>query len=106
MLMLWWWGGRGNKRDVASMSSHQTAGTSAERIASLALADMGDSEAAARIGGAIYAARNANMAARIADLLGKPGTSFVVVGAGHLVGKGSVIDLLEASGVRIDAVKE
>jgi uncharacterized protein YbaP (TraB family) len=45
--------------------------------------------------------RNASMADRLATLLEQGGTYFVVVGAGHLVGPESVVDLLEARGYRV-----
>ncbi len=46
--------------------------------------------------------RNEKMAARIEKLLRRPdGPYFIVIGAGHLVGPGSVLDLLAKSGCRI-----
>jgi uncharacterized protein YbaP (TraB family) len=45
------------------------------------------------------------MAAGIERLLGTPGTSFVFVGAGHLVGEGSVIDLLRRDGYEVSVVR-
>ncbi|PHR89691.1 MAG: TraB/GumN family protein [Leeuwenhoekiella sp.] len=50
--------------------------------------------------------RNANWAKWIKARLDQPGTIFVAVGAGHLAGKGSVQDQLDALGVRTTRVKE
>jgi uncharacterized protein YbaP (TraB family) len=50
--------------------------------------------------------RDAGMAEKIRGLLGRPGVSFVVVGAAHLAGPGSIVDLLGKSGYRIGAVRE
>lgn len=46
--------------------------------------------------------RNAAWAPKIEALIRKGGTYFVVVGAGHLVGEGSVIALLKAKGYEIE----
>ena len=43
--------------------------------------------------------RNARWADWIAHRLDQPGSVFVAVGAGHLAGKGSVIDLLQGRGL-------
>lgn len=48
--------------------------------------------------------RNRNMATRLADLLAAGGTYFVVVGAGHLVGAGNVVTLLEQRGLHVERV--
>lgn len=48
----------------------------------------------------LFAERNAKMAAAVAGYLEGGGTSFVVVGSGHLVGPGGVLDLLEDRGYR------
>jgi uncharacterized protein YbaP (TraB family) len=53
--------------------------------------DMASTEAGARVSKAMFEARHANMAAGIERLLGTPGTSFIIVGAGHLVGEVSVV---------------
>ena len=44
--------------------------------------------------------RNVTMAASIKDILGKPGTWFVIVGAGHLPGPRGIVALLEAEGIQ------
>jgi uncharacterized protein len=46
--------------------------------------------------------RNRMMFERIETLLNTPGTYFVVVGSGHLVGEGSVNDLLRRKGYEVD----
>lgn len=46
--------------------------------------------------------RNAEMAKKIDSLLKLGGTSFVVVGAAHLVGKGGLAQRLEARGYRVE----
>ncbi len=48
---------------------------------------------------AIFTNRNQTWVDPITALLEVPGTHFVVVGAGHLVGEDSVVDLLEQRGV-------
>jgi uncharacterized protein YbaP (TraB family) len=49
--------------------------------------------------------RNARWAARLADRLDGAGTSFVVVGAGHLLGPDSLLVMLEAEGVTIERLQ-
>jgi len=43
--------------------------------------------------------RNRNWVKKIKDMMARPGTSFIAVGAGHLAGPKSVIELLEAEGL-------
>ncbi|MEJ2695884.1 MAG: TraB/GumN family protein [Candidatus Sulfobium sp.] len=45
--------------------------------------------------------RNRNMAVKIEELLRNGGTCFVVVGAGHLVGKKGIIEILKDRGYRV-----
>jgi uncharacterized protein len=47
----------------------------------------------------LFSTRNRNMAERLAELLETPQSYFVVVGAGHLVGQGSVVHLLAERGM-------
>jgi uncharacterized protein len=47
----------------------------------------------------LFSSRNANWAGWIADRMAKPGTVFVAVGTGHLVGPESVQDQLAARGI-------
>jgi uncharacterized protein len=49
--------------------------------------------------------RNANWVSWVRNRLDQPGTVLVAVGAGHLAGKGSVIDLLKKQGVRVQRVQ-
>lgn len=49
--------------------------------------------------------RNANWVQWLKRRLDKPGTVLVAVGAGHLAGKGSVIDLLQKQGFRVQRVQ-
>src|SRR5256885_9188565 len=46
--------------------------------------------------------RNAAWVPKIAELLKAPGTYFVAVGAGHLIGKGGVPELLKAKGYKVE----
>ena len=48
--------------------------------------------------------RNVTLAAGIKDIFGKPGTWFVVVGAGHLPGPRGIVALLEAHGAKAHRV--
>jgi hypothetical protein len=47
----------------------------------------------------LFAERNQRMLARLKQLAEKPSQLFVVVGAGHLVGAGGIVDLLRAQGI-------
>jgi len=47
----------------------------------------------------LLAQRNVRFAARIKEMLSQPGTVFVAIGAGHLVGPDSVQAQLEKSGI-------
>ena len=49
-------------------------------------------------------ARNQNWVEGIEELIRTPGTAIVIVGVGHLVGEGSVIELLEARGWEVRQV--
>lgn len=51
---------------------------------------------------ALFTVRNKRMAKGIQELLAEGGTYFVVVGAGHLIGAGSVNELLAAQGMKIE----
>jgi uncharacterized protein YbaP (TraB family) len=50
---------------------------------------------------ALLTTRNANWKAWIEQRMSQPGAIMVAVGAGHLAGKGSVIDLLQRDGYRV-----
>jgi uncharacterized protein YbaP (TraB family) len=47
----------------------------------------------------LFSQRNQRMLERLEQLAAKPGRYFVVVGAGHLVGAGGIVDLLRARGI-------
>ncbi len=49
--------------------------------------------------------RNANWIPQIEAILEEPGTSFIAVGAGHLAGPDSVINMLEAKGHKVEMVQ-
>ncbi|SFR82596.1 TraB/GumN family protein [Sphingomonas jatrophae] len=49
--------------------------------------------------------RNKAWSAWLAARLRQPGTAFVAVGAGHLAGKGSVVELLRTSGLKVERVE-
>jgi uncharacterized protein len=47
----------------------------------------------------LFSERNRRMLERLQRLVAKPGRYFVVVGAGHLVGAGGIVDLLRGQGI-------
>jgi uncharacterized protein len=47
---------------------------------------------------ALFTGRNALWVPKIEDLMNKEGDSLVIVGAGHLVGEGGILDLLQKKG--------
>jgi hypothetical protein len=49
--------------------------------------------------------RNANWVTWLKGRLDRPGTIMVAVGAGHLAGRGSVIDLLQKQGLKVERVQ-
>jgi uncharacterized protein len=53
----------------------------------------------------IFIGRNRNWVQWLTQRLNRPGQSFVAVGAGHLAGKDSVIDLLEKQGLTVVRVQ-
>lgn len=52
----------------------------------------------------LFTHRNATWATWIRNRLARPGTVFIAVGAGHLAGRGSVIDDLRAQGIQVTRV--
>lgn len=54
---------------------------------------------------ALLTSRNANWAEQIVERLDRPGTVFLAVGAGHLVGEDSVQDFLRQRGIRVARVQ-
>ncbi len=63
-----------------------------------------DLEASPEVADVLLYRRNARWADWLAERMKTPGTVFVAVGAGHLAGKGSVIDDLRAKGVKVKRV--
>lgn len=57
------------------------------------------------MGAALVTDRNARWASAIVRRLARPGRVFVAVGAGHLVGPGSVVAMLHARGVKVERVE-
>lgn len=57
------------------------------------------------IGKALLTDRNARWADVITRRMARPGRVFVAVGAGHLVGAGSVVELLRKHGLRVERVE-
>lgn len=57
------------------------------------------------MGAALVTDRNARWASAIVRRLARPGRVFVAVGAGHLVGPGSVVAMLRARGVKVERVE-
>ena len=64
-----------------------------------------DLKASPEVADVLLYRRNAHWAGWLANRMKTPGTVFVAVGAGHLAGKGSVIDDLAAKGVKVKRVK-
>jgi uncharacterized protein YbaP (TraB family) len=76
------------------------------RMGELLSAEQAKSAMDDRIERILVRERDAQMVKKVQDLLQRPGTSFVVVGAAHLTGPGSIVDLLGRSGFRVVAVRE
>jgi len=73
-------------------------------VAALARAFARDPELTPELRAVLVDRRNAAWAATLQRRLARPGTSFVAVGAGHLAGHGSLIELLRARGLRVQRV--
>jgi len=76
------------------------------RMAEILEAEMSGTPADQRVKELVLRKRNAAMAEKIEGLLKLPGTSFVVVGAAHLGGEGSVVDILKRDGYEMTTVRE
>ena len=50
----------------------------------------------------IFYSRNKKMAQGVLELLQKGKTPFIVVGAGHLIGEQSILQILQASGIQVE----
>jgi uncharacterized protein YbaP (TraB family) len=79
-------------------------GGDGERLYRLSAAGLEDAAQGARLLQALVAQRNRAMAQRIAERMSKPGRGFVVVGAMHLAGPGSIPELLRAAGFSVRQV--
>jgi uncharacterized protein len=75
-----------------------------ERLARLVNAEEHDSPIERTLHDMLFTHRNATWATWIRGRLTRPGTVFIAVGAGHLAGRGSVIDDLRAQGTRAERV--
>ena len=62
-------------------------------------------KAAPEIAEVLIDRRNANWVTWLKVRMQKPGTALVAVGAGHLAGRGSVIDLLRRQGLRVERIQ-
>jgi len=58
--------------------------------------------AIAPIFGKLFDERNLKMCSRIESYLNSTGSTFVIVGAGHLVGKGGIIELIKGKGYLVE----
>ena len=54
---------------------------------------------------ALLSKRNANWTRWIEERMKEPGAIMIAVGAGHLAGKGSVVDLLQRDGLRVRRIQ-
>ncbi len=73
----------------------------AQRMAAIVDAEFSGTAAARRVEEVLLRTRDAVMSVKIKDLLTLPGASFVVVGAAHLCGEGSIVDLLQKDGYEV-----
>lgn len=83
---------------LSKMTSHWVKGTP-EKLSDLFLVETG-AYGEAFLERLIYA-RNRNWMPKLENLLTENSQAMVVVGAGHLIGEGSVVDLLEKSGYEV-----
>ena len=65
-------------------------------------AQSGDSELARRFTEQLLDQRNLSMTAKIRSFLSEEGTFFVLVGAAHLIGENSIVDLLRRDGIQVE----
>jgi len=76
------------------------------RVGEILATEIHDTQLDRRVEEILLKKRDAAMAEKIEGLLKRPGASFVVVGAAHLFGKGSVVDILKQGGYAVTIVKE
>lgn len=72
------------------------------RIAAILESSVGNDKDRQAVYRKIMTERNRNMAKKIALHLASPGTVFVVVGAGHLVGDTGIVELLKKEGFTVE----
>lgn len=95
-------------QDIAKGGEYLTSVIDAWKIGDLGKIDalmnesLRDDPGSERIYRLFVTERNIAMAGRLEDLLAQGGTYFVVVGAGHVVGEQGIIELLKASGYKVE----
>ena len=95
--------GRGNAQANLRTTIRAWAAGDTTTIARLSAAELARTPHLAE---SLLFARNRTWAALLATRLRRPGTVLVAVGTGHLVGEGSLIDLLSAQGFTVSRVPE
>jgi uncharacterized protein YbaP (TraB family) len=88
---------------TAALLDAWTAGD-AERFQAIVAEEMGAGSADRRMEEELLRKRDAAMAVKIESLLTRPGASFVVIGAAHFAGEGSVVDILKRDGYSVTTV--
>ncbi len=73
----------------------------AQRMAAIVDAEFSGTATGRRVEEVLLRTRDAAMTVKIKNLLTLPGASFVVVGAAHLCGEGSIVDLLQKDGYEV-----
>ena len=71
-------------------------------LAALVGAGLAGGLGSASLHDALFTERNRTMASSVREHLAAGGQSFVVVGAAHLVGEGSLVELLRAGGASVE----
>jgi uncharacterized protein YbaP (TraB family) len=90
-----------NLRSVGSQAdtlAHAWAAGDTKTVESILTNSTTEDGTIARIHEKLLDERNAKMASKIEDYLGSGGSYFVIVGAGHLLGKRGIIELLKTRG--------
>lgn len=86
------------KQEFAAMIAAWSKGD----VAAIARAFADDPEFTPALRDILVRHRNAAWAAALEQRMAKPGTSFVAVGAGHLAGPDSLIEMLKAKGLKVE----
>jgi uncharacterized protein YbaP (TraB family) len=89
------------KKDLSTLENAWKSGD-ADTMETLIMKSVGIDGDMARIYEKILYERNSRMAARIEDFLKSGDKYFVVIGAGHLIGKRGIIDILRRKGYRVE----